>query len=122
MFFAVFLVFTVVAAFGSGPDDPYASGSSDPASLSDVLVPSADGISGLTEPWHAWVTLGVFALIALCLHAQRTQFSRVLAAELSPQRFPDAASDPAEQAEGHRFQELKQRIRLEQHAPLVMYH
>jgi len=132
VFFAVFLVFTVVAAFSDGSDggsssgsyDPYgsASGSSDPASLGDVLVPSADDISGLTEPRHAWVTLGVFVLIALCLHAQRTQFSRALAGELSPQRFPDAASDPAEQVDGHRFQRLKQRIRLEQHAPLVMYH
>lgn len=41
--------------------------------------------------------------------------------ELSPQRFPDAASDPAEWAEGARFQWLKDRIRLEQHAPLIMY-
>ncbi|MFJ6084054.1 hypothetical protein ACIQI8_21885 [Streptomyces sp. NPDC092369] len=126
VFFAVFLVLTVFAAFDGGSDDPYSSSSgsglSDSASLGDVFVPDADDIGGLAEPWHAWVTLGVFALIALCLHAQRTQFSRALAAELSPQRFPDAAADPAEQADGHRFQRLKQRIRLEQHAPLVMYH
>ncbi len=45
-----------------------------------------------------------------------------MAAELSPQRFPDAAGDPAERAEGQRFQRLKERVRLEQHAPLIMYH
>jgi hypothetical protein len=64
----------------------------------------------------------MFALIVLCVAGQRGQFARVLAAELSPQRFPDAAADPAEQGESRRFQWLKHRIRTEQHAPLIMYH
>ncbi|MCF3131965.1 hypothetical protein IPZ69_16685 [Streptomyces olivochromogenes] len=71
---------------------------------------------------QAWGTLCTFALLALCAGFQRGQFSRVLAAELSPLRFPDAHGDPAEQNENFRFQRLKQRIRLEQHSPLVMYH
>ncbi|MFF7966177.1 hypothetical protein ACFZC3_12535 [Streptomyces sp. NPDC007903] len=120
--FAALFVLTVVTAFGGGPSpepsyDPYGyeygyGGSED---LSDSLTPAV-------ETWQAWFTLVVLALIALCVHAQRTQFSRALAGELSPQRFPDAAADPAEQAPSPRFQRLKQRIRLEQHAPLVMYH
>jgi hypothetical protein len=130
-FFATMLVLTVAAAFGSGSDESssygsynssydYGYGSSDSPSVSDVFSPT--GISDAIKPWQAWFALAVFALIAWCAHAQRHQFSRALAAELSPQRFPDAAGDPAEQAENPRFQRLKQRIRVEQHAPLVMYH
>ncbi|MFG3046615.1 hypothetical protein [Streptomyces sp. NPDC048202] len=116
--FATLFVITVFAAFGGGAADeptydPYGYGS--PDDFSDSLTPAV-------EVWQGWCTLVVLALIALCVHAQRTQFSRALAAELSPQRFPDATADPAEQAPGPRFQRLRQRIRLEQHAPLVMYH
>ncbi|MEV0486419.1 hypothetical protein AB0I69_38220 [Streptomyces sp. NPDC050508] len=138
--FAFLLVFTVVVAFGGGSDDSSSYGSSsgsydsfgssgssglygdNSAGASDLLVPSTDNLDSLIKIWQAWVTLAVFALIALCLAAQRGQFARALAAELSPQRFPDAASDPAEQGEGQRFQRLKNRVRIEQHAPLVMYH
>ncbi|MEU6145423.1 hypothetical protein ABZ848_34390 [Streptomyces sp. NPDC047081] len=130
--FAFLFVVTVIAAFGGGSDsgsgsggssygdpyDPYSSGSD---SLSD-LVPGPGDFAGAVHPWQAWITLAVFALIGWCLHAQRNQFSRALAGELSAQRFPDAAGDPAEQADNDRFQRLKQRIRAEQHAPLIMYH
>ena len=54
--------------------------------------------------------------------AQRAEFAKTMSLELSPTGFPDAAADPAEQGEGQRFQRLKERIRLEQHAPLIMYH
>lgn len=123
--FAVLLVVTVVVAF-NGLDDgsssgSYGTGSSELTGATDVLVPYGDGADVAIERWQAWVTFAMFALIALCVAAQRGQFARALAAELSPQRFPDAASDPAEQAEGPRFQRLKDRIRLEQHAPLIMY-
>ncbi|MFI8350959.1 hypothetical protein [Streptomyces sp. NPDC085596] len=116
--FAALFVLTVFAAFGGGAADepsydPYGYGS--PEDFSDSLTPTV-------ETWQAWFALVVLALIALCVHAQRTQFSRALAAELSPQRFPDATADPAERAPSPRFQRLRQRIRLEQHAPLVMYH
>ncbi|MHC3468273.1 hypothetical protein ACYF6T_06140 [Streptomyces sp. 7R007] len=126
--FAAFLVLAVVAAFGGGDDsgssyDSYDSsyGTSDTGTLGDAVVPDF-GLNDFVKPWQAWFTIGIFVLIALCVHAQRNQFSRALAAELSPQRFPDAAGDPAEQADNPRFQRIKQRIRLEQHAPLVMYH
>ncbi|MET7489799.1 hypothetical protein [Streptomyces sp. NPDC005538] len=138
LMFAFLLVLTVVVAFGGGSDDSssysstygstfdssstsglYGDSSSSPT---DLLVPSTDNLDSLIKPWQAWLTLALFALIALCLAAQRGQFARALAAELSPQRFPDAASDPAEAGEGQRFQRLKDRVRIEQHAPLVMYH
>ncbi|MEU7055293.1 hypothetical protein [Streptomyces sp. NPDC046197] len=135
--FAFLLVVTVIAAFGGFGDDsspyPTSYGSSDSygglygsssggPSPTDVLVPSAGGVSDLIKPWQAWATLVLFALIALCLAAQRGRFARAMAAELSPQCFPDAAGDPAERGEGERFQRLKDRIRVEQHAPLAMYH
>jgi hypothetical protein len=130
--FAMFFILALVVAFGGGDDsssygDSYGYGGSyssydDSPSLSDLLFPDLDGASGLIGPMQAWLVVVVFALIALCVAAQRGQFARAVGAELSPQRFPDAAGDPAERAEGGRFQRLKQRIRTEQHAPLVMYH
>ncbi|CAL9461025.1 hypothetical protein [Streptomyces sp. Tu 3180] len=129
------LVLVVTTAFGAGsgdasgsgssydPYDPYGSygsGSSgsgspgDPDSLGGALLES-------TEPWQAWFGLGVLALIALCAAARRDRFARAFAAELSPKRFPDLASDPAERTEGERLSRLVRRIRREQHAPLVMY-
>ncbi|MET9082553.1 hypothetical protein ABZX77_11750 [Streptomyces sp. NPDC004237] len=131
VFFTAALALTLVLAFGGGSDDsssydPYSSSygsgySSDSTGVGDLLAPGLGDVGGLAKPWHAWFALAVLAGIALCGHAQRTQFSRALAAELSPQRFPDAANDPAEKVENPRFQRLKQRIRIEQHAPLIMY-
>lgn len=133
--FAMFLILALVVAFGGGDDsssygdsssfgDSYGYGGSydDSSGVSDLLFPDFDGVSGLIVPLQAWLALVVFALIAVCVAAQRGQFARAVGAELSPQRFPDAAGDPAERAEGQRFQRLKERIRVEQHAPLVMYH
>ncbi|WP_307840989.1 hypothetical protein [Streptomyces sp. GESEQ-4] len=127
--FTTFLIITLVAAFGGGDDESYSSSyygdsyyAGDSSTWTDLLAPDFSDAGGILEPWQAWLTLGVFALIALCVAGQRGQFAKVLAAELSPQRFPDAAGDPAEQAEGQRFQRLKERIRVEQHAPLIMYH
>lgn len=76
------------------------------------------GVSGL----EAWLALATLLVMAGCVAGQQVHFTRVLRGELSPQHFPDAANDPAEPAGGRRFQLLKHRIRLEQHAPLVMYH
>jgi len=46
-----------------------------------LLVPSTDNLDSLIKIWQACITLAVFALIALCLAAQRGQFARpVLAA------------------------------------------
>jgi hypothetical protein len=126
--FAELLVITLIAAFGGGDDDtsydPYSGpyGASDSLSGSDLVSGGFKLLAHHFKPWQAWATLVMFALIVLCVAGQRGQFARVLAAELSPQRFPDAAADPAEQGESRRFQWLKHRIRTEQHAPLIMYH
>ncbi|MGH1555113.1 hypothetical protein ACRAWF_34160 [Streptomyces sp. L7] len=137
LMFAFLLVVTVMVAFGAGSDDSSSYGSAygsygssgspglygdGSTSVSDLLVPDTGDYTPLFKPWQAWLTLALFALIALCLVAQRDRFVRVLAAELSPERFPDVASDPAEQGEGQRFRWLRDRVRIEQHAPLVMYH
>ncbi|WP_164992966.1 hypothetical protein [Streptomyces lydicus] len=68
-----------------------------------------------------WVALLLPPAVAGLVALQRGQFARVLAGELSRERFPDVMSDPAERAEGHRFQRLRDRVRTEQHGPLVMY-
>ena len=132
--FALFAIFALVVAFGGaddsssssgsyGYDDSYGYGSSyDSSGPTDLLFPDFDTVGDLIGPAQAWLLVVVFALIAGCVAAQRGQFAKVMGAELSPQRFPDAAADPAEGADGQRFQRLKQRIRVEQHAPLVMYH
>ncbi|MFE3850615.1 hypothetical protein ACFXPN_05650 [Streptomyces griseorubiginosus] len=136
--FAIFLAVTLFAAFGGGDDDPsygsyYGESSSygdssfggsygDSPDVTDFLFPDVDRAGSLIGPLQAWLVIVVLALIAGCVAAQRGQFARAVGAELSPERFPDAAGDPAERAEGPRFQRLKERIRLEQHAPLVMYH
>ncbi|MDL5203363.1 hypothetical protein [Streptomyces sp. ALI-76-A] len=138
--FALFLVATLLAAFGGSDDgsdggsyggdglsyysdsDPYGY-SGDSSDWTDLLIPDPSRVGDLFDPWQAWLALGLFALIALCVAAQRAQLAQVMATELSPARFPDAAGDPAEHAEERgRFQRLKERIRVEQHAPLVMYH
>ncbi|MGV9250924.1 hypothetical protein [Streptomyces sp. NPDC003697] len=123
--FLYLLFATLTSAFGGSDGDSHSYGA-DPygygePSANDVLLPGS-GLGDLIKPWQAWATIALFALLAVCVAAQRNQFARALAAELSPQRFPDAAGDPAERGEGARFQRLKDRIRAEQHAPLIMYH
>ncbi|WP_189703696.1 hypothetical protein [Streptomyces anandii] len=120
-------VATVFLAFGAGDDS---SGSSSPydgvygttstssLSATDVLDPGGSTFSAL----QAWLSLAVLALIALCVAAQRSQVTRSLSQELSTQRFPDAAADPALTAEGGRLRRMTGRIRAEQHQPLIMYH
>lgn len=137
--FATFLIVALVVAFGGGDDDSSSYGGStsfgdsygygdsygsygDSPGLTDLFFPDVDQVGDLVGPVQAWLVVVVFALIAGCVAAQRGQFARAVGAELSPERFPDAAGDPAERAEGQRFQRLKERIRVEQHAPLVMYH
>ncbi|WP_199821568.1 hypothetical protein [Streptomyces rimosus] len=128
-------VLLLVTAFG-GDDSggyggsPYAfSGSS--SGLSDTVAPAflpaflSEGLFGQStsaaQPIHAWVALALPFVLAWAVGAQHGQIARVLTTELSRARFPDAAADPAERAEGGRFQRLRHRIRTEQHGPLVMY-
>ncbi|MER7533445.1 hypothetical protein ABTX77_01480 [Streptomyces sp. NPDC097704] len=72
-------------------------------------------------PLEVWITIAVPLLVAWAVAVQRGQFARALTQELSRERFADQRSDPAEQAEGARFRRLRDRIRIEQHARLIMY-
>ena len=92
-----------------------------PGFVLDVLPNSGSGSTEVGSA-HAWMCLVTMILVAGCVAAQRGLFARTLAAELHPRNFADLARDPAERAEGSRFQRLRQRIRIEQHTPLVMYH
>ncbi|KOG11374.1 MULTISPECIES: hypothetical protein [Streptomyces] len=98
--------------------------------LEELLDP--DGVLGFMvglaaqELWgvgklEAWITVAVPLLVAWAVATQRGQFARALTRELSRERFPDQRSDPAEQAEGARSRRLRDRIRVEQHARLVLY-
>ncbi|WP_241777807.1 hypothetical protein [Streptomyces sp. CT34] len=77
--------------------------------------------SGFAAQFPVWVALLLPLLSAALVALRRGRFARVLARELSRERFPDVLSDPAEQSEGIRFQRLRHRVRTEQHGPLVMY-
>nr|WP_073809909.1 hypothetical protein [Streptomyces sp. CB02261] len=72
-------------------------------------------------PLEVWITVAVPLLVAWAVATQRGQFARALTQELSRERFADQRSDPAEQTEGARSRRLRDRIRVEQHARLVMY-
>ncbi|MFF3490992.1 hypothetical protein ACFYWS_06540 [Streptomyces sp. NPDC002795] len=125
---ALLLLSTVGMVTSGGDEYDYDSFSYETRStlrdiLPDVLswlVP--EGGTGSSDALHGWLTLLLLALIAGCVGAQRSQFARALGGELSEARFGDATADPAESAEGARFQRVKRRIRVEQHAPLIMYH
>ncbi|MYR63315.1 hypothetical protein GTY54_46345, partial [Streptomyces sp. SID625] len=119
--FALFLLATVVAAFSSERDTYEATGFK---SFLLGLLPALSRLAGghdRVTALQAWLALVLFLAVAVAAGVQRSQFARALGGELAPDRFPDAASDPAERADAPRFQRLKERIRLEQHAPLVMY-
>ncbi|MFJ3954382.1 hypothetical protein ACIPXV_30830 [Streptomyces libani] len=97
--------------YGSAYDSAYGGGSSTAYEAGAVL----GALFGV------WVALLLPLLVAVVVWLQDGQFARVLAHELSRERFPDVMSDPAERSEGLRFQRLRDRVRTEQHGPLVMY-
>ncbi|MFI2185528.1 hypothetical protein [Streptomyces sioyaensis] len=76
---------------------------------------------GVVAVLGVWIALLLPLMLAGLVALQRGQFARALARELSRERFPDVMSDPAERAQGFRFQRLRERVRTEQHGPLVMY-
>ncbi|MFG2508873.1 hypothetical protein ACGFOW_25610 [Streptomyces rubiginosohelvolus] len=114
---------------GSTSYDPYGTGSSGSDGFGDSLPDVSDvGVSLLTGSvsdgsgaGSAWVALFFLAVIASLVGLQRGQFARLMTQELSRKSFPDLAADPAERGPGERFRRLQRRIRLEQHAPLIMY-
>ena len=133
---ALFVLSLLVTAFGASIGIlavgwPFSSLFSDDAS--DSFYGSGSGYSsygsGLGTSYGAvsgvlsavWVALLLPLAVAVLVGLQRGQFARVLARELSRERFPDVMADPAERSEGYRFRRLRDRVRIEQHGPLVMY-
>ncbi|MFG2527223.1 hypothetical protein [Streptomyces sp. NPDC048516] len=103
-------------------DGPGAAGSLYDSGLGGAYGSAYGGAGSLGGILFAvWAAVLLPLAVAVLVALQRGQFARVLAGELSRERFPDVMSDPAERAEGHRFQRLRDRVRIEQHGPLVMY-
>jgi hypothetical protein len=93
------------SGFGGGfGGDPYASPSED----SDV-------------PAAVWLTPAVFAAVVAVVGVQRGHAARIVATQLSPDRYADQAQDPAEASPGPRYARVRDRIRAEQHAPVILY-
>ncbi|UKY52261.1 hypothetical protein [Streptomyces inhibens] len=89
--------------------------------LGQTLGASLGGVGQGNPLLRVWITLLLPLVLAAMVALQRGQFARALARELSRERFPDVMSDPAERSEGYRFHRLRDRVRTEQHGPLVMY-
>ncbi|WP_055566155.1 hypothetical protein [Streptomyces atriruber] len=85
------------------------------------LLDTGTGTGIRVDPASAWFALALPLLMAWVVAAQGGQFAKALTGELSRDRFPDLAADPAEQAEGERFHRLRRRIHVEQRASLIMY-
>ncbi|MER6049450.1 hypothetical protein ABT168_18675 [Streptomyces sp. NPDC001793] len=111
---ALLVVYFDSAVSGSGASG-LPSGSGWPNSAVEI------GGSESAVLFAVWVTLALPVVVAVLVALKRGQFARALARELSREHFPDMMSDPAERAEGVRFQRLRERVRTEQHGPLVMY-
>lgn len=78
--------------------------------------------SGDAAPAAAlWLLPAVFAGVVTVVGLQRGQVFRTIATDLNEREYADRAGDPAEAFDGARFQRIRQRIRAEQHAPVVMY-
>ncbi|WP_369358266.1 hypothetical protein [Streptomyces sp. cg2] len=108
------LIQALLGATGvTGPS--YGGGWSVPGGALDTSGIGAPTVLGI------WVALLLPVVVAVLVALKRGQFARALARELSREHFPDMMSDPAERAEGVRFQRLRDRVRTEQHGPLVMY-
>ncbi|BDM72722.1 hypothetical protein HEK616_62090 [Streptomyces nigrescens] len=109
---------SLVVPVGGGSDGGDWDGSSYGSSYDSG---SDSGVSSALAAFPFWVTLLLPVALAVLVGLQRGQFARALARELSKERFPDVMADPAERAEGFRFRRLRDRVRIEQHGPLVMY-
>ncbi|MER6391086.1 hypothetical protein ABT236_21790 [Streptomyces sp. NPDC001523] len=89
------------------------------------LFPSADRDSGPSGGAGSsavlwWVPI-VFAGVVAVVGLQRGAVYRTIATDLEEGRFADHAGDPAEASPGTRFTRIRDRVRAEQHAPVIMY-
>lgn len=89
--------------------------------LAELGVGLAFGSGAVAGAAVLWGTAAVFAALVAVVGLQHGHVARVIAHDLSPNRYADPAADPAETAQGARFARVRRRIRDEQHAPLIMY-
>lgn len=80
--------------------------------------PAGGDLAGAAGFWWGPV---VFAGVVTVVGLQRGHVFRTIATDLHEHRYADHAGDPAEAAQGARFQRIRQRIRAEQYAPVIMY-
>ncbi|MEV8534997.1 hypothetical protein [Streptomyces sp. NPDC051211] len=73
------------------------------------------------ETAYLWGVAAVGAALVTLVALQRSQVAKVIATDLSPHRYADQATDPAEAAPGARLERIRRRIRNEQWSPLVVY-
>ncbi|MFI1185569.1 hypothetical protein [Streptomyces californicus] len=102
-----------------GPDETPGLYDPPPADYSRPSEPGSDILSTLSV--FAWVALLALVLLVTVVGLRRGRFARMMTRELARKNFSDLAADPAEQLADSRYRRLRERIRLEQHAPLVMY-
>ncbi|MET9957535.1 hypothetical protein ABZ128_00305 [Streptomyces sp. NPDC006326] len=77
------------------------------------------GGSGDSAPLALWLVPLVFAALVTLVALQRGYGARIVSRELDPHRYADQSADPVTQSP--RFARVRDRIRGEQHAPLIMY-
>ncbi|MFI5861553.1 hypothetical protein [Streptomyces sp. NPDC051546] len=82
------------------------------------FAPTGGEVEGTAVLW--WLPV-VFAGVVTVVGLQRGHVYRTIATDLAERRYADHANDQAEAADGARFQRVRQRIRAEQHAPMIMY-
>lgn len=117
----VYVWWTIVAVllvFGFGGLALLSSFGNTAGILGLPVAPWDAGPSGAVSFW--WLPV-VFAAVATVVGLQRGYVFRTIATDLNGQRYADHAGDPAEAAQGARFQRIRQRIRAEQFAPVIMY-
>ncbi|MCX5405100.1 hypothetical protein OHA37_14540 [Streptomyces sp. NBC_00335] len=82
------------------------------------FAPTGGEVAATAVLW--WLPV-VFAGVVTVVGLQRGHVYRTIATDLAERRYADLANDPAEAGEGARFQRVRQRIRAEQHTPMIMY-
>ncbi|MFD7501701.1 hypothetical protein [Streptomyces sp. NPDC059850] len=94
-------------------DDPEPS-TLDGGALSELTTASGTGA--------AWAALLIPTAMAAAVALHREHVARVLSSDLDPQTFATPADDPAERSGSARVRRVRELIRREQHAPVILYH
>ncbi|THA35967.1 hypothetical protein [Streptomyces sp. A1547] len=79
----------------------------------------AAGGSDDSVPFTLWLAPFVYAAIVFLVMLQRGYGARIVSTDLAPRRYADPSADPRTQ--NPRFARVRDRIKREQHAHMVMY-